>query len=279
MKNIFDISKLLTNLSALFGFLYICLILWSRLILQRLPKDLDGNYTSIQFISFCFLFFISFLILCINLKKLLNIKFSTNSIYNKILSSSFYVNIVKYILEAPKNLYHWLLQYIVIRDPIENLGIKIWNMDPYKYNKTIIFAMYFLRIFVSIVFIIDIFYFNKLEYLYKILIIILIPITFQGFLYIIKDFSKWNKEYIEEEFLIIEPNENRDGFYAEPKETYKHFNDNQILSLSESWTAYLANCMFVDKCYEIQDIYNKYISIIIYSIYSIGWGYIIFITF
>lgn len=119
-------------------------------------------------------------------------------------------------------------------------------MDPYKYNKQIVFFMYFTRIIVSVIFTVDVFYFNKLEYLYK----ILLPIIFQGFLYIIKDFSKWNKDYIEEEFFFIEPNETRDGFYAEFHDKHKDSNDIEYYNLCDSWTAYLANGMFVDKCYE-----------------------------
>lgn len=95
-------------------------------------------------------------------------------------------------------------------------------------------------------------------------------------LYIIKDLSSKNKEYMENEYLIIEVNEENSGFYSDLREKYQGtLQENQIEGLKVMWVAYLANCMFVDKIYEYDDFYKKYIDLLCYSIYAIGWGYIL----
>lgn len=278
LKNL-NTEKILKTISILFAIIYILFLFWNRLFRSRLPKTLDGIYTTYQVTVFILLLLLSIFMIIYTLKSLLHKqKKGIIKLYiEKILNSTSGYFFITYVLNAPKILYEWLYQYITIRSFIEKFGVKIWNMDPYKYCKHLIFIIYFIRIFVCIIFIIDIIYFNKFDYFYKSLLLLLVILTLRCCIFILKDLSAKNKLYIEKEFLIIEVNENKDGFYAEPKEQYKEiFNDNQINKLTTTWIAYLANCMFADKFYEYDDHYKKYIDLICYSIYTIGWGYILY---
>lgn len=274
-----NLEHILKLMSITLATIYIIFIFWNRLFRLRLPRILDGNYTDIQLIAFTLIFFSCLFILIHSLHKLFSKKQTSIFKYyiNYILETRISKFIIKYIINAPKHLYDLLYEYITIRPFIEKIGVKVWNMDPYDYCKPILFTIYSIRIFVCIIFIIDIIYFQKFNYFYKSLILLLIPIIFKTSIYIIQDMSKKNKAYIEKEFLIIEVNETRDGFYADPHEKHKdNMSDNQLNILSISWVAYLANCMFTDKIDELDNIYKKYVDIICYGIYTIGWGYILY---
>lgn len=52
--------------------------------------------------------------------------------------------------------------------------------------------------------------------------------------------------------------------------------EDQINILSTSWVAYLANCMFTDKLEELDSIYKKYVDIVCYGLYALGWGFILY---
>lgn len=277
------IKKLAETFSILLGLFIVIFLIWNRLRV-RLPKVLDGVYSLQQYVVFCFLFFIMCVLLFVSVKKILNYKLQPNGLINKLFEIpgvTFIVgNIIIYIFNAPKNLYNWLYDYIIIRPFIETLGVKIWNYDPYNINfKYMLFFTYSIRIFICVIFIIDIFYFHCLKYFYKSLILVLGLMIFRVCLYIIKDLSQKNKIYIETEYLIIEANETGDGFYVDPNKNYEEIlTQKQIDVLSVNWVAYLANCMFVDKIYDYDSIYKKYIDFFCYSMYVVGWGYIIFLT-
>ena len=272
------IELIFKTLSIILTIIYIIFIFWSRILREKIPKILYINYTEYQVLVFSFVFLICSFMLLYSLRKLFPEK--QKGFLNKLLATQLGVFVFTYIINAHKHLYDFLYNYITIRPLIEKLGVKTWNSNFYETCLIIPIFMYMIRIFICLIFLLDIFYFNTFNYFYKSLILMLIPLIIKACIFIIHDMSKKNKEYIEKEFLIIEPEEFNNGFYMN---IYPHLedklNDNQIKSLKVNWVAYLANCMFTDKIYDFDYKYTKYLDIFCYTLYVSGWGYLLYFWF
>lgn len=219
-------ENILKFISINIAVIYILFLFWNRVFRIRLPKNLDNNYSEIHVIIFTFLFLSCIFFLCFSIHKViskmyLKKKGKLSYYLSYIMETKISKFLIEYLINAPKHLYELFYQYITFRPLIEKFGIIVWNMDPYYYCKAILFIVYSLRIFVCIIFIIDIMYFKSFNYFYKSLIILLIPLIIKTSLYIIQDMSKKNKAYIEEEFLIIEVNETKDGYNTNPQKNIK----------------------------------------------------------
>ena len=260
--------------SILGGFAFVLFILWNRLLRERIPRILDNNYTQFQLIIMCCVAVISLIMMCYYLRKILNIQIKENSIIIKIfnmpclqiITNFFY----QYILNAPLNTYEFLYKYVRIVNIVQFIGAKIWNMDPYKYPMHVFCFLMSLRIIVVLVFIFDVLYFRELDLFYKTLLILFVPLVINSILFIIKNTSKKNRDYIVLTHVKITSNQEKNGFVAEPVNNVS-LTEEEIYAWYNTWICHTANCMFVDKIQEIQDYYGKFVMFIYYTIYTIGW--------
>ena len=80
MKIKANFIKFLEIFSIILGIFISLLILWNRLLRERLPRVLDGNYEPYQIVVFVLLLFISLFSIIIAIKNILNINIYFNII-------------------------------------------------------------------------------------------------------------------------------------------------------------------------------------------------------
>ena len=141
--------------------------------------------------------------------------------------------------------------------------------------------IYLPRLIVSLTFLVDIFHFNKFDYFYKVLILLIIPIIFQAILGIFRqaydlNLNKFNQVALvyQNEFLSVlqvgtKTNEEiiRENFQINSFEEFKEKFFDPLTMLPE---------FLLDPIDKIMLKSQKKIALITYFCYLIGWGYIIF---
>jgi hypothetical protein len=109
-KNILNLS------SIILGFIYVIVILWNRLLRERLPRDLLGNYDTYIFAIYCVLLLSSAILFFYYLRQILQIQ-SRYLFLSKILKITFIQNSVnfflEYIVKAPYKSYIWVYNKIM----------------------------------------------------------------------------------------------------------------------------------------------------------------------
>jgi hypothetical protein len=284
------------NISILIGLLYVLFILYNRLIRERLPRNILLDYNNLILLSYFLLFFTSLFIIIFYIREILKIK-AKFRILNKLIEIPIMEKIfrlgadmvINYILKGPKNLYEFLYKRIKIRPIIDIICKKICDWD---LNENIIF-LYFILIYkyififtIAVIFSIEVFYFSYFKYFYKSLLYLLIPLLIDLFLFIIYNLADKNKNVIEE-WINFPVNEKGDGFNMRLNIENK---DNPLLQINgdekilletihfhyTTWYRYLYSKMTIDNFYTIEKKYKPFMYIIIYSIYGIGWGYILY---
>lgn len=282
--------------SIFLGLLYCIFIIWNRLIREKLPRDLFSNYSTLLLYLYTFIFIICLYICIYNVRIIFNIT-STYRLLNRLLRipiiEKFSNKIVfvweLYIISAPKNLYEYLYNYIYIRPLIETLCHFI-NTHAIKLKRIQIFIIIFRYSFLfllAIIFIHDVFYLNRLIYFYKYICLLIIPILFDLFIFIIYNLSKKNKKIIEERIVmkpIYEENivryeiklnlENTENVLLKIKD--QKYLEECLIYNSNSLHNYFVACNIIDSYHELEKKIKPYIYFFIYSLYAIGWGYVLF---
>lgn len=198
-------------LQALLGAIFIGYLLYNRIFRLHLPKDLT-KFTVEQLGFFLFMTIITIILLSI-------------VIYNYDKNYDF---VIAHAEKQPEKPVKWYAKYLsqffmYIKDSIFTfycllitykpfmyffniivvvISSKLYNKE--EYYQRIIYIMFVLpRIIVSIIFLIDIFYFQELRYFYKGLILYLLPIIFTGLCAMFEEYYErmnnlWFDEYLEE---------------------------------------------------------------------------------
>ena len=280
MKIKSNVIKFLEIFSIIFGIFISLLLLWNRLLRERLPKILDGNYEPNLKVIFLLLFFSSLLSFIIALKKILNIsvepknKYIINLLEMKFVQKSFHY-IYEYILKAPEHAGIWFFNSINIINYIRDFGSFIYEQDPRKYTKILVRSMYIIRIVVSLVFIIDVLVFNKFDYFYKVAILLLLPMLFKVFLFVIKDGSEFNRKYYLENYIVVVSNFETMTFDIDFHPSYKGEKSEWFFyQYSNNWLYFVSNCAFVDHIKDYEEKTKYYVVIFCSTMYLIGWLYI-----
>lgn len=273
-------SYILNLISIILGFIYVIFLFWNRLIRERLPYQLCGNYNNDILAIFCALFLSSVILFIYYLRQILQ-KQSKYTIISKILKITYVQNIVnffiKYILKAPYNSYIWIYNKINLLPAVEKLGAHVWNRDPHKDPYKIFILCCSCRFIVVLCFLIDVFIFHKFNYFYKSLILLLIYLICNTIIFVLKDISFDNRKHITDNYITVENDLTTFSFIVDFKFSYDGDRSDQMLNNHFNvWVCYLANCMFADKYYEYVDKYNTFINVLYYGIFTIGWGYIVF---
>ena len=285
MKIKINFIKILEIFSIILGIFISLLILWNRVLRERLPRILDGNYEPYQMFVFVLLLFTSLFSIIISIKNILNIPLEPKNKYiikfielELVKKISYYI--YEYILKAPEHAGIWFFNTINIIDYIRDFGCFIWKQDPYKHTKILVYSMYIIRIFVSIIFLIDVLIFHQFFYFYKIAILLIIPVLFKIFLFVIKDSSEFNRKYYTEHYIVVESNKEINKFEIDFHPSYKgDTSEAKLDHLGRIWFYFLANCMFVDHIKDYENATKYYISLMCNTLYIIGWLYIIYTFF
>lgn len=286
-KTIFLILKLALGL---FIVLY---VLYRRLYLVRLPKDLYIITNNQIKITFLVIIWITVIILAYiiyqNISILYNKKVAESYLKKKMLQIS---TIIENAID--KSLYelYYFIGYILDKTYFRNSSVSPYDIISYisrKFYKYfskqpeyyLLFILYFIRFVILLCFLIDVFIYFRLELMYKSLYLLCISLLIKLLLFILRDFAS-NLELIRA-FLIIEDS----GINEEsglPLTTYSFKEEYQKLNPSLDY--YAVQFILIQKVsgyLEMYDRYSRYFSprfnILICLLYLLGWLYVLYINF
>lgn len=265
----------------LIGLFIVFYTFYMRVIHVRLPKNLffvENCYINYGLILIVILWIITSIVIIyqsakILLKKKKNYKFE------------FLINIIikiaEFIEKALLEFYSYLFNLVPdAYYKLAKLVAKFYNRFAHL-EFLFILISYFCRLIIVIIFLIDVFYFFKLHYFYKSLILLCVPICINIWYYILEDFSK-NLEDTESYLIIkhkgIDVETNLPITEYSPSAEYD-FMDRQTLNY------YVKQYILLSKITGYLEVYNKILKyygtlskIIIYTMYLIGWLYVIYIN-
>ena len=146
-----NIKNLGKNTSIFIGLLYILLIIWNRLIRERLPRDIFIDYNYYILFAYFLLFFSSLYIVIYSIREILKIH-AKFRLLNKLIEIPIFEKIfrigadivINYILKGPKNLYEFLYKKVKIKPFVDNLCEKIVKFNLYE-NKLFIPLIIFIK--------------------------------------------------------------------------------------------------------------------------------------
>lgn len=260
-------------INILIGVLIVGFTFYRRFIVIRLPKSLfifndTVNYflllTVITGFSFCLYRLI------ITFYNLLN---------KKETKVSFFTKLNEIIENALFNLYSVVCNYIPdIYLKISSLAEKFYALFHKRGEYLLLFILYFIRIIILIVFLIDIFVFFKFDYFYKVLYFLCISLFIKLLLYILRDFASNLED--SESILIITPK----GIDPETQLPITNFTlkeEYKKLDLDFYIKQYLL-CSKLTGYFHNYDRYSKfftpYLDVGISLLYLIGWSYILIVN-
>ena len=275
MTNMTVNKHLIFFINILIGALIVGLTFYRRFIVIRLPKYLfifndTVNYFLLLTIvtGFCFCLFnliMTFYYLLNKNKTKINYFTKLNEIIEKALSD-FYNVIMNCIPDAVSK--------------VSLLAEEFYALFSKHGEYVILFISYFIRIIILIAFLIDIFVFFKFDYFYKALYFLCISLFIKLLLYILRDFADGNLEDLES-MLIITP-KGMDSETELPITNYMFKEEYKKLDLYYYVKQYIL-CSKLTGYFQYYDRYSKfftpYVSLCIYTLYLIGWSYILFINF
>ena len=279
-----NLNIFLQIFSIFLGLFFCLFVIWNRLFRTRQLRHLILEINFSIIFSYSLLCLITFILILYNLKLVLKIK--TNSkIYSYIEKKPYILYviefIIKYILNAPKNLDGFLYRDDYIRPWATDIcGYIFEQMEGYYKNKllTPIYFNCILKLIIASVFLYDILFIEKFTHFFKILPFLLIPVIFQVLLFIIFDFADKNRKQINE-WITMEANEDNTGYIVYIKPEYENdprLTDEIAAYHSQNWQVYINVMMVIDEYYDLEKKIKPFFNIIIYTLYNIGWCYLLY---
>lgn len=270
-------------LSILLGLFYCLFILWNRLLRNRKPFDLFTEYNVIRVCVYLCLCIGSFIIVVFFIRKL----FVTpkNFLLRRLLEKPWLIRLItfveEYVLNAPKNLYEVFYTQIPITDKMTKVGQFIYyqnfNERPYKI-KLIIGILYGFQLFLCLIFIHNVFFLHKLTYFYKSLPLLLIPMLLRLLLFMQYDLSTKSIKNIEV-FIKFIPKDCNTGWIMFRTDAYKenpNLTNAKMDAYASYWYMYIHSLMSIDHFHRLENKAKPYVYIFCYSLYALGWGYILY---
>lgn len=257
------------------GFFFILYIIYIRLIMVRLPKDLslfqNGMFNTKLFVMIIIGVSFSISLLLLNLYFLKN-----NTIKQGFLSK--YLSIFSdFIQRSVFEVYRSGELFISNGyTKISFLAEKFYTIFGNKTEELLIYVNFFIRFLIVSVFLFDVFYFFQLNYFYKILVFLCIPICINVLMYILTNFSK-NLEEIKASLTITDLGIDKETNL--PQTRYAPSPGFEDINLAY----YVKQFIICNKIYGYLRVYHvllRYISIrcniVIYSLYLLGWLFILY---
>ncbi len=259
------------------GLIIISVIIYFRLIIERLPKSL--NFAITNELKYTIII-ISLLFICtavigiyFNIKLLLKIPFSKN------VFSKFLLFIMSYVEAALVSIYHWII--LSVPDSYNKFRRVIDGFYSYLGHRELLLICTVLimpYVLVGFALSIDVYVCFRLNYFYKTLPFLLVPLLYNIWSYILKDFFS-NIENIIKETMTIKHSfleDGRDHFEFVPK---KGTDTTEILRIiTEDVPEYLALYKiqgFLSICQQIADYYKPRCLLLFYFNYFIAGIYIL----
>lgn len=280
MKINFSNSKekyLISFINIVIALLIVIYTINRRFLTWRFPKDLFIIQNNVINLNLVLLIIISIILSTYIIYKnifILSKKQNVENIFSKTL-----LKITDFIENALMELYNTIGS--LLQNPYDNVSYLAQKF--YKYFQDIsetffLFVLYIIRITIVICFLIDIFVYFQLNYMYKSLYLLCVSLIINFLFYILKDFSQ-NLEDAASYLIIkdegLNSSNNLPIYRYKLKEEFKHLNLNYHIGqyiLCSKLSGYLEN-------YErYKMFFSPRINIIIYSLYLIGWLYVLYLN-
>jgi hypothetical protein len=267
---------LLNLLVIMFSGLPLVWLLYRRLFSTRTPKDLLQSTTGLQEVFYVMLFSIFLVLLlhqCWKIWFYTDTNEETSGYFTEMLRL-----LVRYMNLGTEKI-HALSRYVLPNYSALLNRLCHWLYNHTKYCRQLVFISVCLpKIVVAIFFICDVFYFNRFEYFYLSLYLLILPLIYRLLTYLLYKFFEVNYPEFFEVLTITEHTDTNGG-------TFKtiEFKD-EASRLEYDLKDFLFNVYDpVDKLPAIllalkilKERYTKYTNLLVYSMYSIGWGYLSF---
>ena len=277
--NMIDKSKIYLALNIFGGFIISLYFIYIRLIVVKLPKELYfiENYTfkyPLIIFSCCSLIIMLF-VLIKNIRVLLQEK--------KEIKTTLFGNLIKKINTLIESsliaFYYFIMSKIPdIYDKTSFITQKFYAIFKNKTEAFFILFALSIKLIIVILFLIDVFFFFKLQYMYKGLFLLTISLCIKIFFFILKDFAS-NLSEISSSLNIID--KGIDESTQLPLTAYSLKDPDPTIDLDYSIGQYIL-CSKITGYLEIYDRYDRFFTprfnILIYSLYVIGWIYIFYIN-
>lgn len=258
---------------ALFGFIFINYLIYLRLVKVRLPKELTqelfncGDFFTLGI--FCLLMLLSAFLVLLNLRKILgkNAKFKENW-FTKLLVV--FSNFQKNSYLAVDHIIKEVILYDYIGEILTSFGNYLYRN--FSENQQYFLILFYIlpRIFVMVFLLFDVFYFKKLDYVYKFSFLLLFPLIVDYLMNSLNKFWKDNAKifgevlyfynYKTEERIMVD-----DLIFAQLGfPSFKHLvnSDDVISSLSQEFLEEHQNELF-DVELTLQDYLDNFKEIVI----------------
>jgi hypothetical protein len=283
-------------LTFLFGGSLILFIIWNRLIRVRLPKDIQNiGFTSETYIVFVLGLFFILLTLFYFIKIMKSASGKNPLLYNryfvkffnylntKYLFRQLCISFTKHILEGPQNIYEFCYQRVYLKPFIEYIGGKFHDsLFNNNFRLTLVNICMFIlpKMLVVLAFSIEVIFYNKLNYFYKLLIVLIIPLIMHILVYIIQHHAKKALDYYEYYFEFS-------GDFSSEKLviTYRTLTDAEDIAEQTKFDpeTLMIWWEFYQYIYNITcqiklrfDNTKNYVNFVYYSIYAIGFMFYFF---
>jgi hypothetical protein len=268
--NIISKKQILFLLNILLALLIMGFTIYRRLIVIRLPKSLFIFNDTVDYLSLNTVI-IGFSISLFCLYQSLHYFFTKNNREYKL-----FTKLGEIIENAILELYKWFCNQIPNIYRKVSLIAEIFYVLFHKHVECfLLLIMYFIRLIIVISFLIDIFIFFKFDYFYKSLYLLCISLFIKILIYLLRDFSLNLEEvklYLNIEDGGIDPETQLPITFYSLKDDCKDLNLDFCIKqyiLCSKLTGYL-------RRYDLYaNVFAPYFNLILYSLYFIGWSYII----
>lgn len=264
------INSLLQLYYFFLGVLIISYVLYVRVILNRVPKELY----LFEPISYKLIFMVisgitlSIFIIIKSISLLLYPNKISNNIFNTILSQ-----ISNIISDSLREVYNIIISNINNSyELISSLAYHFYEKFGKLHEGFFLFVSYIIRFFIVMAFLIDVFYFFELKYFYKALILLTISLSIKIVFFILKDFAT-NLEEIASYLTLVNDAQDSSNIKFIPSHGNEdinleyHINHFRICSQING---------YLDVYNFLLNYYNPRVNLFIYLLYLIGWLYILF---
>src|SRR6266699_276581 len=263
-----------------FGACIIIFILWNRVLREREPQKLLFIDTKLKLIIIIITVMIC--VMCIIYYIRVNINYKLINIPNWLINRYItYISLFfsKYIINAPLFIHYQLINHLPIKKFVEYTALYIVVYFE-KYTTIYAIVPMLLRCLVSTVFVIDIYYFQELNYFYRSLSIFIYVLLFQYYLFIVTDFSK---KYLDtlNLYLKFEKSNNMLILSLKDQQTFPGAWDVKKLKLqimADLWDIYSNIVNFFQSINNMQLFFKPYFLLYSYINYLLGWSYFLFIN-
>lgn len=268
------INKSKYIIQILFASFFISFLLYNRLFIARLPKNLfifENGLIKWNIVIVIILgISIALYMIIQNIFKMINYFNKSPQIFHKILI---------FIETSLQELHILIVSYIPDNyEKISYLSQKFYTMFEKKSETFFLFILFFIRFVILFAFITDVFFYFELYFMYKTLYLLCISLLIRFWFSILTDFSS-NLEEIQSA-LIIE-DRGTDPITSLPITFFsfkKEFNTFDLKYHVEQYFLCSKLSGYLENYNRYKTFFTPYINILIYSLYLIGWLYVLYVN-